>query len=150
MASVTKIMTVSEIDDLYRRIKPHMKKQNSVPYALWSAKVSGTTITAYKSGKVLFQGNDLSWLEDDKGTSSSGSGSKKGLKTGSSLKDQVPSAGSDEVGTGDYFGPLTVASVLVETMEQAEARCGGKLGNKGDECAITAIKMIDFAWSFQK
>ncbi|WP_347081784.1 6,7-dimethyl-8-ribityllumazine synthase, partial [Bacteroides uniformis] len=36
------------------------------------------------------------------------------------------------------------------TMEQAEDRAGGKLGNKGDECAITAIKMIDFAWSLQK
>ena len=33
---------------------------------------------------------------------------------------------------------------------QAEDRAGGKLGNKGDECAITAIKMIDFAWSLQK
>jgi len=29
-------------------------------------------------------------------------------------------------------------------MEQAVERCGGKHGNKGDECAITAIKMIDF------
>ena len=27
---------------------------------------------------------------------------------------------------------------------EAEDRAGGKLGNKGDECAITAIKMIDF------
>ena len=26
----------------------------------------------------------------------------------------------------------------------------GKLGNKGDECAITAIKMIDFVWSLNK
>ena len=29
-------------------------------------------------------------------------------------------------------------------MEQAEDRAGGKLGNKGDECAITAIKMMRF------
>jgi 6,7-dimethyl-8-ribityllumazine synthase. len=35
-------------------------------------------------------------------------------------------------------------------MEQAEDRSGGKLGNKGDECAISAIKMIDFIWSFNK
>ena len=34
-------------------------------------------------------------------------------------------------------------------MEQAEDRAGGKLGNKGDECAITAIKMIDFAWVYK-
>jgi 6,7-dimethyl-8-ribityllumazine synthase len=29
-------------------------------------------------------------------------------------------------------------------MEQALDRCGGKHGNKGDECAVTAIKMVDF------
>jgi 6,7-dimethyl-8-ribityllumazine synthase len=29
-------------------------------------------------------------------------------------------------------------------MQQALDRCGGKLGNKGDECAITAIKMADY------
>ena len=35
-------------------------------------------------------------------------------------------------------------------MQQAEDRAGGKLGNKGDECAITAIKMIDFACRLKK
>ena len=30
-------------------------------------------------------------------------------------------------------------------MQQAEDRSGGKLGNKGDECAVTAIKMADYA-----
>ena len=29
-------------------------------------------------------------------------------------------------------------------MQQAEDRAGGKMGNKGDECAVTAIKMVDF------
>ena len=46
--------------------------------------------------------------------------------------------------------PVIYGLITTNTMEQAEARSGGKLGNKGDECAITAIKMIDFAWSFQK
>ena len=31
-----------------------------------------------------------------------------------------------------------------ETMEQAEDRAGGIHGNKGDECAVTAIKMASF------
>lgn len=43
------------------------------------------------------------------------------------------------------FGLLTTLN-----MQQAKDRSGGKLGNKGDECAITAIKMIDFTWSLQK
>ena len=28
--------------------------------------------------------------------------------------------------------------------DEALDRCGGALGNKGDECAITALKMIQF------
>ena len=46
--------------------------------------------------------------------------------------------------------PVIFGLITTNTMEQAEERAGGRLGNKGDECASTAIKMIDFAWSFQK
>ena len=49
-----------------------------------------------------------------------------------------------------YDIPVIFGLVTTNTMEQAEERAGGRLGNKGDECAITAIKMIDFAWSLQK
>lgn len=43
------------------------------------------------------------------------------------------------------FGLLTTNSV-----EQAEERAGGILGNKGNEYAITAIRMADYADQFQK
>ena len=33
---------------------------------------------------------------------------------------------------------------------KTEDRAGGRLGNKGDECAITAIKMLDFKEKLQK
>ena len=46
--------------------------------------------------------------------------------------------------------PVIYGLITTNNMQQAEDRAGGKLGNKGDECAITAIKMIDFAWSLQK
>ncbi len=46
--------------------------------------------------------------------------------------------------------PVIYGLVTTNTMEQAEDRAGGKLGNKGDECAITAIKMVSFAWSLNK
>ena len=46
--------------------------------------------------------------------------------------------------------PVIYGLITTNTMEQAEDRAGGKLGNKGDECAITAIKMIDFSWSLNK
>ncbi|GAK36345.1 MAG: 6,7-dimethyl-8-ribityllumazine synthase [Bacteroides graminisolvens] len=50
--------------------------------------------------------------------------------------------------TGDI--PVIYGLITTNTLEQAEDRSGGKLGNKGDECAITAIKMIDFVWSLNK
>ena len=40
--------------------------------------------------------------------------------------------------------PVIYGLLTCNDMEQAEARSGGMLGNKGDECAITAIKMVDF------
>ncbi len=46
--------------------------------------------------------------------------------------------------------PVIFGLITTDTMEQAEERSGGKLGNKGDECAICAIKMVDFVWSLKK
>lgn len=46
--------------------------------------------------------------------------------------------------------PVIYGLITTNNMQQAEDRSGGKLGNKGDECAITAIKMIDFVWSLNK
>ncbi|WP_108821304.1 6,7-dimethyl-8-ribityllumazine synthase [Dysgonomonas sp. Marseille-P4361] len=43
-----------------------------------------------------------------------------------------------------YDIPFIFGLLTTDTMEQATDRAGGKHGNKGDECAITAIKMIDF------
>ena len=46
--------------------------------------------------------------------------------------------------------PVIYGLITTNNMQQAEDRCGGTLGNKGDECAITAIKMIDFACKLKK
>ncbi|MDH6310344.1 6,7-dimethyl-8-ribityllumazine synthase [Dysgonomonas sp. PFB1-18] len=43
-----------------------------------------------------------------------------------------------------YDIPFIFGLLTTDTMMQAEERAGGRHGNKGDECAITAIKMIDF------
>ena len=40
--------------------------------------------------------------------------------------------------------PVIYGLITTLDMRQAEDRAGGRLGNKGDECAITAIKMVDF------
>lgn len=40
--------------------------------------------------------------------------------------------------------PVIYGLLTTDTLEQAEERSGGRLGNKGDECAIDAIKMAKF------
>jgi 6,7-dimethyl-8-ribityllumazine synthase len=40
--------------------------------------------------------------------------------------------------------PIIYGLLTTENLEQAQERSGGRLGNKGDECAIDAIKMAQF------
>lgn len=40
--------------------------------------------------------------------------------------------------------PVIYGLLTTEGLQQAKDRSGGKLGNKGDECAIDAIKMAKF------
>ncbi len=48
-----------------------------------------------------------------------------------------------------YNKPFIFGVLTVNTQEQAEDRTGGKHGNKGDEAAVTAIKMLDLINSFE-
>lgn len=44
--------------------------------------------------------------------------------------------------TGDV--PVIYGLLTCNNLQQAQDRAGGILGNKGDECAVTAIKMVDY------
>ena len=48
-----------------------------------------------------------------------------------------------------YNLPVIFGLLTTENQQQALDRAGGKLGNKGDEAAITAIKMVDLQNSFE-
>lgn len=39
--------------------------------------------------------------------------------------------------------PVIFGLLTTDNLQQAIDRCGGRLGNKGTECAITAIKMVE-------
>jgi ribonuclease HIII len=88
------------------------------PGGVFTAKTATCTITAYKSGKVLFQGSGCEdeakkWgnpLVTDRQKTQ-----PKEVKTNHLPKDisQLSIIGSDEVGTGDYFGPITVCATYV-------------------------------------
>jgi 6,7-dimethyl-8-ribityllumazine synthase len=40
--------------------------------------------------------------------------------------------------------PVVYGLLTTDNLEQAKDRSGGRLGNKGDECAVVAIKMAKF------
>ncbi|MFW5757716.1 MAG: 6,7-dimethyl-8-ribityllumazine synthase [Bacteroidota bacterium] len=44
----------------------------------------------------------------------------------------------------DYDMPVIFGVLTPDNWEQAKDRAGGKHGNKGDEAAVTAIKMVHF------
>lgn len=48
-----------------------------------------------------------------------------------------------------YDIPFIFGLLTTDDMQQSIDRAGGKHGNKGDEAAITAIKMIDYACKLQ-
>jgi 6,7-dimethyl-8-ribityllumazine synthase len=50
----------------------------------------------------------------------------------------------------EYNLPVIFGVLTPDTIEQAIDRAGGKHGNKGDEAAITAIKMLSLRDSFKK
>ncbi|MFJ7697300.1 ribonuclease HIII [Lysinibacillus fusiformis] len=85
---------------------------------IFAAKLPDTSITMYKSGKLMFQGGGAEREAARWGTIEKTSNSKSstiGAK-GDTLPDQFATMsvlGSDETGTGDFFGPITVAAVYV-------------------------------------
>nr|WP_207195711.1 ribonuclease HIII [Bacillus velezensis] len=88
--------------------------------AVFQAKPLGCTITAYRSGKVLFQGKNAGTEAARWGTAEAPKAKKTVKKAADPL--YAPPAGiasmsvigSDEVGTGDYFGPITVACAYAD------------------------------------
>ncbi|WP_088042957.1 ribonuclease HIII [Bacillus sp. EAC] len=112
------VLTVSQSTLL--NMKEHYKSslQSKVPQGgIFMAKPNGCTITAYKSGKVMFQGSNCE-IEVNKWEGKSAiSAPKKTNVSSSSLPanfSELAVIGSDEVGTGDYFGPMAVVASFVE------------------------------------
>lgn len=82
------------------------KERPAPPYAYWQIALSDCVITAYESGKVVFQGKEAQWYAAD--YTSPAPANKVENDT------LFPQWGSDEVGTGDYFGPICVCAAAVD------------------------------------
>jgi ribonuclease HIII len=110
MGIATFVLSDAEIDELRSRLEIDGLEFRALQYGHFAARASGVVINAYRSGKVVVQGSGAEsacerWLS---GLGESASrAAARGLPSG-------PLIGSDEVGKGDYFGPLVVAAVAME------------------------------------
>ncbi|WP_018931312.1 ribonuclease HIII [Gracilibacillus lacisalsi] len=91
------------------------------PNSLFLAKINHVTVTAYKSGKVMFQGDHAQQEAEKWSAQSTGKSSSNRAKASVNEHNYQPPEslfthahiGTDEAGTGDYFGPITVSAVYV-------------------------------------
>lgn len=117
MSNVIIKVSESKMDEMKNAYQANLL-QKKIPYTTFSAKKNGTTITAYTSGKVMFQGANAEQEARRWGSSNASSPVKKtNVKSSSSLPNnisQLSVLGSDEVGNGSYFGPVTVCAAYVD------------------------------------
>ncbi|RST76307.1 ribonuclease HIII [Siminovitchia acidinfaciens] len=147
MANTVIQTTLDEI----KKMKEHYQaflSEKSPPGSVFFARKDGCVITAYKSGKVMFQGNS-----NEEEASKWGSPAEKkpkasatatGKTSGMPLPDNISTLsviGSDEVGKGDYFGPLTVVAAYVKSEQIPLLR---ELGVK-DSKHLTDSQIINIA-----
>ena len=121
--NITKVIKVNDdIKEKMCEFYEDKKRSKTPPYAIFQAEDNDTIITLYESGKAMFQGlsadieasmweminNDSSNLEDffDEPR-------KKEKEEDIEIPFNINSIGSDEVGTGDYFGPIVVSASYV-------------------------------------
>lgn len=116
------------------------KRDKEIPYVVFQAEEEDTVITMYTSGKVMFQGTSADvdatmWKEIDGQNIS-----QKEVTEADKKYYNCSSVGSDEVGTGDYFGPIVVSSCYVRSdqIEELE-KLGIKDSKKLDDEKILKI-----------
>jgi ribonuclease HIII len=102
MKHYTMSVTDQELEKLNKVYQYHQVEAKN-PYLLFHAKHNDIDILAYKTGKVLLQGDEVTH-------------ELVSIKTHLNKEDYA-AIGSDEVGTGDVFGPVVVCSAFVNKSE---------------------------------
>lgn len=121
--TITKVIRVDNetkklMNDFYR----DMKRDKTPPYAIFQADTGDTIVTLYESGKAMFQGVSA---DIEAGMWESIGKDKENIdyfidreevkekKEETTIPMDISSVGSDEVGTGDYYGPIVVTASYV-------------------------------------
>ena len=99
--------TQEQILDFVHTYRSSLTQSNN-PHMDYFFRLEGATVSIYKSGKVLLQGNDLTpyltFFGQDAGNLK---------RSTSSARQDLAMIGTDEVGNGSYFGGLTVVASFV-------------------------------------
>ena len=118
------------------------KRDKVIPYVVFQAQEEDTVITLYESGKCMFQGTSADVDAAMWGTALENTKEKQNERKKEDEKYYNCSAvGSDEVGTGDYFGPIVVTACFVPKDKIEELK---KLG-VGDSKKIDDDKILKIA-----
>lgn len=122
--TITKVIRVdNDTKKLMNEFYKDMKRDKTPPYAVFQADNGDTIVTLYESGKAMFQGvsadieagmwesirkdkDNIDYFMDTKDT-------KVKKEDQVEIPSDIASVGSDEVGTGDYYGPIVVTASFV-------------------------------------
>lgn len=104
-----------------------LKRDKTPAYALFQAQDGDSVVTLYESGKIVFQGKDADlasdfWVATEKQINKNLIVNNSDKKAKDKSKEiyidpkifNSTTIGSDEVGTGDYFGPIVVTGAYVK------------------------------------
>lgn len=121
--TITKVIRVdNETKKLMNDFYKDMKRDKTPPYAIFQADTGDTIVTLYESGKAMFQGVSA---DIEAGMWESIGKDKENIdyfidreevkekKEKTTIPIDISSVGSDEVGTGDYYGPIVVTASYV-------------------------------------
>lgn len=121
--TITKVIRVdNETKKLMANFYKDMKRDKTPPYAIFQADTGDTIVTLYESGKAMFQGVSA---DIEAGMWESIGKDKENIdyfidreevkekKEETTIPIDISSVGSDEVGTGDYYGPIVVTASYV-------------------------------------
>ena len=121
--TITKVIRVdNETKKLMNDFYKDTKRDKTPPYAIFQADTGDTIVTLYESGKAMFQGvsadieagmwerigkdkENIDYFIDREEV--------KEKKEETTIPIDISSVGSDEVGTGDYYGPIVVTASYV-------------------------------------
>ena len=143
----TKDMMLEFYDDL--------KRDKTPEYSLFQADDGDTVVTLYTSGKAVFQGRDADlaseyWIETERINAGKVEYTNSDKKEKKVIENKKPyekdymycnAVGSDEVGTGDYFGPIVVTASFVKQDDISYLK---ELG-VADSKKLTDDKMLEIA-----